>query len=236
MAKRDPIKAAFFPRFFKAGKGEYAEGDKFLGVTVPEQRLIAKKFRDLPLKSIESLLKDRYHEVRLTALLILTMQYDKADQKAKKEIVDFYLSHLNFINNWDLVDASAYRIVGDWLIERDRSILYRFAKSSHLWTRRISIVSTYAFIRRGDLGDTFKIAEALLKDKHDLMHKAVGWMLREAGKRDQHALHLFLKEHRARMPRTMLRYAIERFPEATRRQYLLRDQSKTPPPQRPRGR
>lgn len=218
-----PERQAFLPKFFKTEKGEYAEGDLFIGVTVPEQRVIAKQFKDLPYSELKKMLADPYHEVRLVALLILTHRYEKADERGKKEAVDFYLSHLKGVNNWDLVDLSSYKILGDWLLKRDRKILYKYAKSTNLWERRIAMVSTFAFIRQGDLGDVFSIAELLLSDTHDLMHKAVGWMLREAGKRDVNALQFFLEKHRARMPRTMLRYAIERFPEQKRQQYLKRD-------------
>lgn len=215
----DSEKAAFFPRFFKAGKGEYAEGDKFMGVTVPQMRTVAKAFPDLPLGVIEKLIEHPYHEMRAVGLFILVGQYERGDEKTRKRIVDFYTAHLHCVNNWDLVDLTAYKLLGDWLINRNRSLLYRLAKKSHLWSQRIAIVSTYAFIRRGDLKDTFAIAALLLSHEHDLMHKATGWMLREAGKRDKKALVGFLTRHVTRMPRTALRYAIEKFPERERRKW-----------------
>ncbi len=213
-------KAAFFPSFFKTGKGEYGEGDQFIGITVPEQRTVAKQFLDLPIDEIETLLLSKIHEHRLTALIILTEQYQKGDQKTKNTIFKFYLAHTDRINNWDLVDCSCRDIVGEHLQNTDRRILYKLARSKSLWERRIAMVSTWAFIRRGDLKDTYAIAELLLSDTHDLMHKAVGWMLREAGKRDEKSLHAFLKTHVKHMPRTALRYAIERFPEDVRKAYL----------------
>ncbi len=219
-AAADPGKAAFFPRFFKAGKGEYAEGDKFMGVTVPQMRVVAKRFSDLPLSVIEKLLADPWHEMRMIGLFVLVSQFEKGDAKRRKRIVDFYLSHLKGVNNWDLVDLSAYKILGEWLADKDRKKLYGLAKSNVLWERRIAIVSTYAFIRKNDLKDTFALAEILLHDRHDLMHKAVGWMLREAGKRDADALRSFLAKHAATMPRTALRYAIEKFSETERRRWL----------------
>ncbi len=218
----DPKKAAFFPKFFKAGKGEYAEGDRFLGLSVPQMRAIAKQHVGLSFLHIEPLLADAYHEVRLVALFILTMQYEQADERQRKAIVEFYLSHLEGVNNWDLVDCSAYKILGDWLLTHDRKILVRFAKSGELWKQRIAIVSTYALIRAGDYADTLAIATLLLGHDHDLIHKAVGWMLREVGKRDKKTLLGFLEMHVRQMPRTALRYAIERFPEAERRRWLAR--------------
>jgi 3-methyladenine DNA glycosylase AlkD len=216
----DKKKAAFFPSFFKTGKGEYGEGDVFVGVTVPQTRSIAKKYTDVSLKEIERFLKDERHEVRLCALLILVEQFKKGDEATKKKIYKFYLDHLKWVNNWDLVDTSAYHIVGAYLLDRDRKILRRMAKSKHLWTERVAIVSTFAFIRKGQLDDTFEIAEILIEHPHDLLHKAVGWMLREAGKRNEVALKRFLDENAAVMPRTMLRYAIEKFDERTRKHYL----------------
>lgn len=219
-----PAKAKILSGFFKTGKGEYGEGDIFLGVTVPVQRRLAKKYRELPLSEIALLLKNPVHECRLTALEILVMQYEKAKKRTpaanQQKIVDFYLKHVKYINNWDLVDATAPYILGDWLLSADRDILYTFAQSKKLWERRISIISTLAFIRAGDFKDTIKISELLLKDSHDLMHKAVGWMLREVGKRDELVLVRFLNTHAHVMPRTALRYAIEKFPESRRKAYL----------------
>lgn len=207
--------------FFKTGKGDYGEGDNFLGITVPLQRKVAKKhFREAGLKDMEGLLDSIFHEVRLTAIIMLVEKYRIADKAGKKEIYDFYLSHTDGINNWDLVDLSAHKIVGDWLMDKNRKPLYRLARSKSLWERRISIISTFAFVAQNDLDDSYKLAEILLKDKHDLMHKAVGWVLRECGKKDKERLVEFIKNNGSRMPRTALRYAIEKFPERERKQIL----------------
>lgn len=214
-------KAALLARFFKTGKGQYGEGDIFLGIMVPVQRAIAKKYyENASLEEIEQLLHSRFHECRLTALFILIEKYRGEDEKGKKRIADFYIRNMKYINNWDLVDLSAPNILGDYLLQKNRSMLYKFAKSKHLWTKRIAILSTFTFIRNNDFNDSLKIAALLVNDKHDLMHKAVGWMLREIGKRDQTAEEKFLKKHYNKMPRTMLRYAIERFPEAKRKFYM----------------
>ena len=215
----NPEKAAFYPRFFKAGKGEYAEGDKFIGVVVPEQRKIAKAFRHLTLVQARSLLKDAYHECRLTALLILVQKFEKSEPLEQEAIVAFYLEHLDHVNNWDLVDSSADKILGRWLLEKDRDVLYELAERD-LWRQRVSIIATYAFIKEGDFDDTLKLAEKLRDHEHDLIHKAVGWMLREVGNRERAREEQFLKKHYKRMPRTMLRYAIEKFPERRRKAYL----------------
>ena len=217
----DKKKAAFFPSFFKTGKGQYGEGDVFIGVTVPQQRIIARKYRDISLKEIDRLLKDKRHEVRLTTLFVLVDQFKRADESTKKKIYEFYLARLKYVNNWDLVDSSCYQIVGEYLIDKDRKILKKMARSKHLWTERVAIVSTMAFIRKGQLKDTFEIAEILLKHPHDLLHKATGWLLREAGKKNEVALKRFLDENAMVMPRTMLRYAIEKFDEKERKRYLL---------------
>lgn len=222
-AKADPVKAAFFPRFFKAGTGEYAEGDRFMGITVPVQRAIAKQFCHASLETIETMLQDPMHEMRLTSLLILQQQYEKRSSDEKKKIVDFYLRHLDCVNNWDLVDTSAPAILGAYLqTKKDHAVLYRLARSEKLWRERIAIVATYVLIRAGDFEDTIRIAEILLHHRHDLIHKAVGWMLREMGKKDESTLRAFLEKHAAVMPRTMLRYAIERLPPADRREYMSR--------------
>ncbi len=213
-----PGRSESLSRFFKTGPGQYGERDKFLGVRVPDIRAVANL--DDGGSEVSRLLESPWHEERLLALLILVRRYERGDIRTKKRIFDFYLSNTRWINNWDLVDVSAYKIVGAWLLARPRPVLHRMARSGSLWERRISIVSTYAFIRNGDLEETFALAKLLLRDPEDLMHKACGWMLREAGKRDTAALEVFLKCHVRRMPRTMLRYAIERFPEARRRQYL----------------
>ena len=220
-AVASPAKAEILSRFFKTGKGDYGEGDKFLGVVVPEQRAIAKRHRDLALAEIEQLLYSRYHEERLTALLILTYQFPSANEEAQKKIYDFYIKHSRQINNWDLVDVTAPNIVGAWLSDKDRKVLFDFAKSDNLWQRRIAIISTFYFIRRGDYLDTIKLAKILLNDRHDLIHKAVGWMLREVGKNcGTKILTDFLDEHKSKMPRTMLRYAIEKLPPDWRAKYL----------------
>lgn len=218
----NPQKAKILQGFFKTGPGQYGEGDIFLGIIVPEQRKVAKKHIDLSLPEIQNLLDSKIHEYRLTALFILVDKYKKADHNGKKEIVNFYLKNAseNNINNWDLVDLSAPNIVGDFLLDNDRKILYNLAKSKDLWEKRIAILSTFAFIRKGDFSDTLKISEILLNDKHDLIHKAVGWMLREVGKKDQKVLEEFLDKHCRVMPRTMLRYAIEKFDEEKRKTYL----------------
>jgi 3-methyladenine DNA glycosylase AlkD len=220
-ALANPEKQNVFKRFFKTGPGEYGEGDIFLGLTVPQQRKISKEYKDLPLKEAEKLLRSKIHEERLTALLIFVLQYKKGDETKKKSIVDIYLRNFKFINNWDLVDSSAPYILGDWLLKKDRLMLYKMAKSKVLWEKRIAMMSTFAFIYAGEYKDTFSIAELLLKDKHDLIHKAVGWMLREVGKRiDAKYLRIFLTEHAKNMPRTALRYAIEHFPEKERKKWL----------------
>jgi len=217
----DPEQAANLQRFFKTGKGEYGEGDVFLGLKVPIQRSIAKKYKELTLGEIEKLLESKIHEHRMIALFILIGKYEKAVEPEKKHIFDFYLRNTRNINNWDLVDLSAPNIVGDYLVEKDRSILYKLARSRELWERRIAILATFALIKRKESKDALAIAELLLSDKHDLIHKAVGWMLREVGKRvSQDDEENFLKKHYNTMPRTMLRYAIERFPEKKRIFYL----------------
>lgn len=206
--------------FFKTGKGEYGEGDKFCGITVPALRKIASGYPHLKLSDMKKLLGSPIHEHRLAALLVLVTQYEGGSAELRENIFDFYLANTRYINNWDLVDASARDIVGEHLVSRSRKILYRLAKSSDLWERRIAIIATHAFIPRGDLADTFNISELLLGDKHDLIHKAVGWMLREAGKQSELQLLRFLKTHYSAMPRTTLRYAIERMPEAVRKRQL----------------
>lgn len=221
-ALADPEKAKILSRFFKTGIGQYGEGDIFLGVMVPGQRLIAKRYSGLSLGNISKLLASRIHEHRLVALQILVEKYKNADETAKGKVADFYLKHTKNINNWDLVDLSAANILGGYLLDRDRSVLYRLAGSKNLWERRISVLATFAFIRKNDFEDTLRISELLLKDNHDLIHKAVGWMLREVGKRDVKAEEDFLKEHYRVMPRTMLRYAIERFDETKKRFFLNR--------------
>lgn len=213
----DAERAAHQQVFFKTGKGQYGEGDVFLGVRTPKQRALAKKFKDIGLDAVQSLLNSKIHEERLTGLFILVGMYKK---EKSKEIVDVYLKNSKKVNNWDLVDSSAHYILGDWLLDKDRSVLYDLVTSDNLWQKRIAIISTFAFIRAGEFVDTFKISEILLNDSHDLIHKAVGWMVREVGNRDRDKEEKFLKKHYRKMPRTMLRYAIEKFPENLRKDYL----------------
>jgi 3-methyladenine DNA glycosylase AlkD len=206
--------------FFKTGKGEYGEGDVFAGLKVPTQRKVAREFKDLSLADLKELLHSKIHEERLISLLILVNNYERGDEKEKKSIYTFYIKNRMGINNWDLVDLSAPKIVGKYLFDKDKSILFKFASSKNLWERRIAILSTYEFIRNHQYDTTLKIAKILLEDEHDLIHKAVGWMLREIGKKDLKVEEIFLKKHYKKMPRTMLRYAIEKFPEIKRKKYL----------------
>ncbi|NCU28155.1 MAG: DNA alkylation repair protein [Candidatus Moranbacteria bacterium] len=222
LSKRDKNKEKTFARFFKTGQGEYGEGDVFLGISVPETRKISYRYKDLSLEELEKFLSNKYHECRLAALMILVYQYNKGDYKIKQKIFNFYLRHTKYINNWDLVDLSVYKIVGDYLVDKDRSILYKLAKSKNIWERRIAIVSTYAFIKNKENKDTFELTKLLIEDNHDLIHKACGWMLRESGKSVSEAeLMNFLEKYGHKMPRTMLRYAIEKFSEP-KRMYFLR--------------
>lgn len=214
--------------FYKTGAGHYAEHDQFIGVTVPTLRQIAKTYQNLPLEDIQTLLESPYNEERLLALFILISQYKKAGKQTKEELYQFYLNNINHINNWNLVDASAHLIIGAHLLEGNKEILFSLAKSKILWERRIAIISTWYFIRNADLASTFKLATLLLNDRHDLIHKAVGWMLREAGKKDQNQLIAFLNQYASQMPRTMLRYSIEKFPEVQRKMYLCSSLKKHP--------
>lgn len=218
--KANKQKAIFSQRFFKTGKGEYAEGDIFLGITVPELRKISRLFQDLSFSATKKFLQSKFHEERLSGLFILVSQFQKGDDVKRKNIFDMYLSQTKWINNWDLVDSSADKIVGEYLFDKDKSILKKLATSPSLWERRIAIVSTFYFIRKGQFTETLQISKILLNDPHDLIHKAVGWMLREVGKRDIGTLVLFLDQCVSKMPRTMLRYAIEKFPQTIRKQYL----------------
>lgn len=208
--------------FFKTGEGQYGYGDKFLGLPVPLTRSVAKRHKDVPLGVAEELLHSEWHEARLCALLILVEKMKRAKADDAKLIVDMYLANTAHINNWDLVDLSTPYVVGKYLLDKPRDVLYGLASSPLLWDNRIAMVSTYAFIKSNELDDTFSLAVLLLGHKHDLMHKAVGWMLREAGKRDMARLRAFVDGHWHEMPRTMLRYAIEKYPEDERRSVLLR--------------
>lgn len=220
--KEDKEKAIQYQRFFKTAPGEYGYGDIFWGITVPEQRKIVKKiYKNVILENLEDLIKSQVHEERLTALLILVEKYQKTkNNNEKEEIVQLYLKSYNYINNWDLVDLTAPKILGDYLKDKDRIVLYQWAESGHLWKQRISIISTFTFIKNEDYNDLFAIADILLNHTHDLIHKAVGWMLREAGKKNITAEKDFLRPRYKKMPRTMLRYAIEKFPEEERQNWL----------------
>ena len=220
-ARADASQVEGLSRFFKTGPGQYGEGDKFLGIKVPVTREVVKAcWRETSLQDLEECIANEYHEVRLAALLAL-VEIFKHNKAKQSDCVDFYLAHTDRINNWDLVDLSCYPLLGVWLLDKDRQLLYDLARDGKtIWEQRIGIVSTMTFIRHGQLQDTFDIAEILLHHPHDLIHKAVGWLLREAGKRDKEALVAYLEPRYLTMPRTMLRYAIEKFPEAERQQYL----------------
>jgi 3-methyladenine DNA glycosylase AlkD len=216
----DPHIAEHSGRFFKTGKGEYGEGDKFLGIRVPVIRQQVKKFKGLSLEDTLRFLRSDYHEERLFALLMLVYKFQRGDEQQRKKIYQVYLGHTDRINNWDLVDSSAHLIVGAYLENRSRSKLYQLAKSKDLWRRRIALMSTFYFIKQSDFDDALAVSKLLLSDDHDLIHKAVGWMLREVGNRDGPLERTFLETRYKTMPRTMLRYAIEKFPEAERKRYL----------------
>ncbi|MBO4469278.1 MAG: DNA alkylation repair protein [Bacteroidales bacterium] len=228
LSHADPSQVAGLARFFKTGPGQYGEGDKFLGIKVPVTREVVKQcWRETTFDDLEECIVSEYHEVRLAALLALVEIFRRAKRSpirsgmTREACIDFYLSHTAYINNWDLVDLSCYPLLGEWLLDKDRSLLYDLARNGRtIWEQRIGIVSTMTFIRHGQLDDTFAIADILLHHPHDLIHKAVGWLLREAGKRDKSALEAYLQPRYSTMPRTALRYAIEKFPEAERRQYL----------------
>ena len=210
-------------RFFKTGKGEYGDGDKFLGVSVPDVRKIAKNHKNATINELTEMMQSEWHEVRLCSLLIMVEQFKKTDDEGRKRIVDFYLTVTNRINNWDLIDLSFPAIIGEYLLNRSHDLLYRLAESSLLWENRIAIVSTIIFIRHGQLDDTFNLSTKMMNHPHDLMHKAIGWMLREAGKRDESRLYNYVKTYRLEMPRTMLRYAIEKFDKNVRAELMKRD-------------
>lgn len=217
----NPEKAVFLQRFFKTGPGQYAEGDVFLGLVVPLTRSIAKANKQTPLSELQLLIESKYHEARLCALLIVVEKFKKASEAEREMLYEFYLRNARFINNWDLVDVTCPHVVGTYLLDKDRSRLYELAKSDLLWEQRIAIVSTVTFIRNRQYDDTLALAEMLMMHNHDLMHKAVGWMLREVGKKDREALTDFLELHATELPRTALRYAIEHYPEE-QRQYFLK--------------
>ncbi|MFA4942467.1 MAG: DNA alkylation repair protein [Patescibacteria group bacterium] len=219
-ASANPEKAVILSSFFKTAPGEYGAGDIFLGIMVPRQREIARNNIDVSLNELQILLNSKIHEFRLTALLILVFKYERSDLKDRKKLVDFYLKNTNNINNWDLVDLSAPKILGAYLLDFDRKPLYKLAVSKNLWQRRIAIISTLAFIKQNQFEDTLNIAQVLLSDQHDLIQKAVGWMLREVGKKNLKLELEFLYKYYKLMPRTMLRYAIEKFPENKRKQFL----------------
>jgi len=216
----NPEHAAVSQRFFKTGPGEYGEGDIFIGVRVPVLRKLSGEFKELPVSDCKSLLQSQIHEERLLAILIFIRIFNSGQDDIKKRIYELYLKSTKFINNWDLVDTSAEHIVGAYLADRSKRPLYRLAKSNNLWKRRIAVMATFRFVKGYEFADTLKISEMLIEDRHDLIHKATGWMLREVGKRDLKAEEDFLKAHYKKMPRTMLRYAIEKFPENKRQRYL----------------
>jgi 3-methyladenine DNA glycosylase AlkD len=220
--KADVEKAEFFPRFFKTGPGEYGEGDCFLGVTVPDQRVIAKQFRDLPIAEVKKLLQSHWHECRLTALFILVLQFERAKEPLRRELVEFYLDNLDRVNNWDLVDSSASKILGAYSLDvsQYRKCIEQLAASGHLWRERVAVIATQSQIKQGDFRQILKLAKRFLKHEHDLIHKAVGWMLREMGQKKIGPLIAFLDSYGDRMPRTMLRYAIEKLPPEQRKAYL----------------
>lgn len=221
LSMANPEKALFLQRFFKTGPGQYAEGDVFLGLVVPLTRSIAKVNKQTPLAELQKLIGSEYHEARLCALLIVMEQFKKASEAERSKLFDFYLANTRYINNWDLVDVTCPHVVGAYLLDKDRSVLYDMAESSDLWEQRIAMVSTVSFIRNREFDDTLALAEILMTHKHDLMHKAIGWMLREVGKKSRQALTDFLELYATQLPRTALRYAIEHYPE-DQRQYFLK--------------
>lgn len=215
-----PARASASARFFKTGPGQYGEGDVFVGATMPEQRIIAKEFSGLPKPEIIKLLHSKIHEERMVALLVIVHNFQTADQKGKTTWFQVFWTERKYINSWDLVDVTVPKVVGEYFLNKSRAPLYKLIKSKSIWERRIAILATLTFIRHNDFTDTLKMAQLLLNDTHDLMHKATGWMLREVGKRSRKKLQKFLQKNHAKMPRTMLRYAIEHFPGSVRGQYL----------------
>ena len=216
----DPAQATFLQRFFKTGKGQYGEGDVFWGIKVPQTRKIAKEFKKISFGELKKVLKHPVHEIRLCGLMVLVEQFKKAKEEDQKKIVDFYLSNTRYINNWDLVDLSCYHILGTYLLDKPRDILYSLAESSNMWEQRIAIVGTWAFIRKNEFDDTIAISQMLLNHQQDLIHKAIGWMLREVFKRDESVTLDFVETHYSQIPRTTLRYAIEKLPEDRRKDVL----------------
>ena len=216
----EPKRAEVLLRFFQTQKGGYGEGDQFLGVTVPNQRKVAKKFDTLTSPDLKKLLQSSIHEHRLTSLFIMIRQFERGNHKQKKQLIDLYKKNLRYVNNWDLVDSSAPYLLGSFLRTRSKNILYQYARSPNLWRRRVGILSTFGFIKQGEYKDALAIANILLNDEHDLIHKAVGWMLREIGKLDKEELVAFLEKHYDTMPRTMLRYAIEKLNQKERAHYM----------------
>jgi 3-methyladenine DNA glycosylase AlkD len=217
----NPERAIGTARFFKTGKGQYGEGDIFIGVSNPQVQAVVKEFyKDMQISEIQELINDKIHELRFAGLLVLVAQYQKAHKNQQQIIVDFYLKNIHQINNWDLVDCSAYKILGKFLLDKDRQILYDLSETGHLWSERVAVVCTMELIRNNQFSDIFRLSERFLTHPHDLMHKACGWMLREVGKRDELALEEFLDENLTKMPRTMLRYAIEKMEEKKRLGYL----------------
>jgi 3-methyladenine DNA glycosylase AlkD len=219
-ALENPADAEFLQRFFKTGSGQYGEGDVFIGLRVPQTRVITKKYRELPLPEIEKLLDSPIHEHRLAAVIIMTERAKRAQEEEKKGLYDLYLRRVDRMNNWDIIDISCGHVVGGYLLDKPRDILYKLARSKVMWERRVAIISTSRFIAQGDLDDTFKLAELLLGDNDDLIHKASGWMLREAGKKDEVRLKDFLDQHAATMPRTMLRYSLEKLHPTDKAHYM----------------
>lgn len=220
LKRKSSTKAKILSHYFKTGPGEYGEGDIFLGLSVVDQRQIVKNYLGLSLSELQYFLNSKFHEFRFSALLILIKKYQQADLASQEKIVNFYLKNIKNINNWDLVDVSCHQILGHYLFTRDRKMLYDLAADKNMWARRIAVVSNFYFIKNKDVADIYKLASILFNDKHDLMHKAVGWMLREAGKKDVEKLKNFLVKNKNKIPRTTLRYAIERFSESVRKDFL----------------
>ncbi|MCX7878995.1 MAG: DNA alkylation repair protein [Ignavibacteria bacterium] len=225
---RNKEKANFLSKYFKTGKSEYGEGDVFWGIYSAEIKHTVRKFRDLPLGEIEKLIRHKVHEVRLAGVSMIVRLFEGSDEKKRQKILETYLRNTKFINNWDLVDISAHKIIGEFFVDKERDLIYRLADSGFLWEERIAVISCFAFIKRNDFGDIFRLSEKFLSHKHDLIHKACGWMLRECGKKDMKKLEMFLMKNHRKMPRTMLRYAVEKFPENKRKLYIGRNTSAQP--------